>query len=171
LAANYLEGVLDDAKEWFLDRRTVRMADGRPTTTVLYASLYAALVLALSTWISDSGFKSNWYRHWWQPDQYDAAAWIATNTPPDARIGAFNAGIPAYFSRRPVVNLDGVVNRDAHEALRNCRTSEYIHEIGLEYVSDTLTAFRMAGCGLDLEADLEREATAGTVIITRVRSR
>jgi hypothetical protein len=41
---------------------------------------------------------------------YDAAEWIAENTPPGARVGAWNAGVIGYRSGRTVINLDGLVN-------------------------------------------------------------
>jgi hypothetical protein len=40
----------------------------------------------------------------------ETAAWINAHLPPDARIGAWNAGVLGYFSDRTVVNLDGLAN-------------------------------------------------------------
>jgi hypothetical protein len=40
----------------------------------------------------------------------ETAAWINAHLPPDARIGAWNAGVLGYFSERTVVNLDGLAN-------------------------------------------------------------
>lgn len=39
-----------------------------------------------------------------------AALWVRENTSPDTVIASWDAGIIGYFSGRPVVNLDGVVN-------------------------------------------------------------
>ncbi len=36
--------------------------------------------------------------------------WINTNLPADAKLGAWNAGILAYFTDRTLVNLDGLMN-------------------------------------------------------------
>ena len=41
---------------------------------------------------------------------YAAAGWIASHLPAEATIGAWNAGMLAFFSQRRVVNLDGLVN-------------------------------------------------------------
>jgi hypothetical protein len=41
---------------------------------------------------------------------YEEAVWIRKNTPPEAVIAAHNAGIIGFYSRRRVVNLDGLVN-------------------------------------------------------------
>jgi hypothetical protein len=49
----------------------------------------------------------------------DAAVWIDANLPAGARLASWDAGVLGYFSHRPVVNLDGVVNSFAwDEAVR-----------------------------------------------------
>jgi hypothetical protein len=58
------------------------------------------------------------------------------NLPPDARAGAFQSGTLSYFSTRPVVNLDGVVNALASQALRDKRMLAYIREQRLAAVID-----------------------------------
>jgi len=65
--------------------------------------------------------------------------WIAANLPPDARLGAWNAGQFGYFCDQPVVNLDGLANdRPYLELLRSGRpVREYLREEGIEYVVDT----------------------------------
>ena len=55
---------------------------------------------------------------------------------PGSRGGAFQSGTIGYFARHPVVNLDGVVNRDAATALREQRMSDYIRDEGIEAVID-----------------------------------
>lgn len=54
----------------------------------------------------------------------------------ESRGGAFQSGTIGYFSRHPVVNLDGVVNRDAAKALREGRMADYIREEAIEAVID-----------------------------------
>ena len=39
-----------------------------------------------------------------------SALWVRDNTPSGTAIGSWDAGVIGYFSDRPVVNLDGVVN-------------------------------------------------------------
>jgi hypothetical protein len=34
-------------------------------------------------------------------------AWLEKRVPASARIGVFNAGVPAYFSDLKIINLDG----------------------------------------------------------------
>jgi hypothetical protein len=66
----------------------------------------------------------------------EGAYWLRDNTPEDARVSAFNAGIFGYFSERDVINLDGVVNENAHNERIECRTSEYMAAMRAEYVVD-----------------------------------
>jgi 4-amino-4-deoxy-L-arabinose transferase-like glycosyltransferase len=75
--------------------------------------------------------------HPWQVFHLEAADWIKRNTPPDTLIGAWNAGIMGYYSGRQVVNLDGVVNPAAFEAIQAGRLMAYIRETGIDYVIDS----------------------------------
>jgi hypothetical protein len=42
--------------------------------------------------------------------RYSAALWIAENSPPQTIFAAWNTGQLSYFSDRPFINLDGVIN-------------------------------------------------------------
>ena len=66
------------------------------------------------------------------------ATWhaLGSRVDPQARIGAFQAGIYGWFSGRDIVNLDGKVNQDAAAALRDKRLHEYIRRQGIRYVLD-----------------------------------
>lgn len=70
--------------------------------------------------------------------RFRAIQWAAANLPPDAVIGAWNAGQVGYFLDRPVVNLDGLVNDAAYAArLRDRRPLiEYLRHEGIDYVMD-----------------------------------
>src|SRR4029079_11078160 len=57
-------------------------------------------------------------------------------TPPQAVVGAFNAGIVSYFSGRPTVNLDGAMNASAIDAVRERRLGEYIRASGITHLAD-----------------------------------
>ncbi|HXF52304.1 MAG TPA: glycosyltransferase family 39 protein [Dehalococcoidia bacterium] len=81
----------------------------------------------------------NAYREGWYPVQLDmltAARWIDANTPPQTRVGAFNSGIVGYYSERVTVNLDGVMNPEAVEAIRDRRLAAYIREKDLDLLVD-----------------------------------
>jgi hypothetical protein len=84
---------------------------------------------------------TGWYTVWmkkysWQREFLLAADWLNTNTPANARIGAFNAGIMGFFCHRPVVNLDGVVNNSAYDALRARQLQKYVWDNSITYLAD-----------------------------------
>ena len=56
--------------------------------------------------------------------------------PPGARAGAFQSGALSYFSPRPIINLDGVVNAAATCAIRDKRMLAYIREEKIDAVID-----------------------------------
>jgi hypothetical protein len=164
IAAHYLEGLLDDARSWFTRAQQRSSSALRPIPAApLYAGLYVVLAL-LALWrFSPSRFDGLWYEHPWQPEALDTARWLNENTPPGTRVAAYNAGIPAYFSDRPVTNLDGVMNRDAFEALRDCRTRDYVRQQGIDYAVDSRPMFEITSCALTLDADLEVVTEIGSI--------
>lgn len=68
------------------------------------------------------------------------AVWLRDNTPRDAVVGAFNAGIVGYFSDRTVINLDGVMNNAAIAAIKDHTMGAYVSSEGIEYLADQDTA-------------------------------
>ncbi len=65
-----------------------------------------------------------------------AALWLRDNTPRDAVVGSWNAGIISYYSQHRVVNLDGLVNSwdfFRHEQYDLCR---YWKENRIEFIAD-----------------------------------
>ncbi|MCB1615461.1 MAG: glycosyltransferase family 39 protein [Pseudomonadales bacterium] len=67
-------------------------------------------------------------------DRLLAAQWIQKNLPENTVLGAGNAGIQAYYSHRKLINLDGVVNIDAHNARMEKRFNEYLLNSGVQYI-------------------------------------
>lgn len=68
------------------------------------------------------------------------SAWLAARTLPSAQIGSFNAGMISFFSGRTTVNLDGVMNDNALEALRSGTLCDYIDAERLDYLADNRLA-------------------------------
>lgn len=64
------------------------------------------------------------------------AAWVNMHTEEDDIIGVFQSGTVGYFADRRFVGLDGVVNKDALEAMRDRRMGRYLHRTGVDYVMD-----------------------------------
>lgn len=78
---------------------------------------------------------------------FEATLWMNDNLPADASIGAFNAGIVAYFSTHRVINLDGLVNNRAYEAIRDRRVWQYVKDEKIDFLADNgkRVAYRMRG--------------------------
>ncbi len=72
----------------------------------------------------------------WQKEMRAAADWLSNHIPRDASVGSFNAGIYAYYSGRRVVNLDGVVNHAAYEAVQARSMIPYLQQSKIEYLID-----------------------------------
>jgi hypothetical protein len=71
--------------------------------------------------------------------RYNAALWIAENSPPDAVFASWNAGQLSFFSNRTVINLDGVINNvDYYErVLRGpVPLADYLVENKVDYIVD-----------------------------------
>jgi hypothetical protein len=74
--------------------------------------------------------------------RYDAALWIAENSPPDTVFASWNAGQLGFFSNRTFINLDGVINNvDYYErVLRGpVPLTDYLSENKVDYIVDYTT--------------------------------
>jgi hypothetical protein len=67
---------------------------------------------------------------------YDVSRALATSTPPGTRLAAFNSGMLGFYSERETVNLDGVVNRDALDAMQRHELASYVQAQGIAYLID-----------------------------------
>jgi hypothetical protein len=69
----------------------------------------------------------------WQKELYKDAIWVSENTPEDAVVGGFASGISLYFSNRTLINLDGVLNFDAIDAILNRSIYQYMKSRNITY--------------------------------------
>jgi hypothetical protein len=98
------------------------------------ATTAAVLYLAAFGWMSvSSGFRSSPVYHF-----YDIAHWVQENIGEDETVGVFQSGAIGYLSGRNVVNLDGKVNREAGEALRQGRLMQYLRGEGIDVIMDDM---------------------------------
>lgn len=67
---------------------------------------------------------------------YDVAAWVNQNLEKDAIIGMYQSGAASYFAQQTIINLDGVVNSKAFQAMREKRMMSYLISEGIQYVVD-----------------------------------
>jgi len=72
----------------------------------------------------------------WQREMRLASQWISSATPVGSSVASFNAGIYAYYGGRQVVNLDGVVNHAAFDAVKDRALAAYILSAGIGYLVD-----------------------------------
>lgn len=101
---------------------------------LLYVAVVAALVVAYVPSAQDT-----WRigRYPAQQSKLDVAAYLKANTQEDELIASFNAGVIGYLSGRTVINIDGVVNRDAYNALRQRLLIEYLQRMDVAYFADS----------------------------------
>jgi len=69
-------------------------------------------------------------------EMYAAAEWFNEHVPSDTVIGSFNSGIIGYFTDATVINLDGLVNNDAYEAMQDRKLWVYIESTEISYLVD-----------------------------------
>jgi hypothetical protein len=72
----------------------------------------------------------------WQRDVYTAIEPVDRALPAGARVGCFNAGIPGYFSRRQIVNLDGLVNDAVVPYWQARRFEQYLSDAHIGFIYD-----------------------------------
>lgn len=60
--------------------------------------------------------------------------WIKKNTPPDAKIAAFDIGVLRYVGDRYAVDLGGLVDPEVHPYLEKRECGEYIRQKGADYL-------------------------------------
>jgi hypothetical protein len=71
------------------------------------------------------------------PHRYDVAQWLVQHTTENARIGVWNAGVVGYFSGRPVINLDGLVNSPAYfQNIKTQTVTDFLEQEGVTFVTD-----------------------------------
>jgi len=75
-----------------------------------------------------------------QPSVYQAALWVRSALPPDARLAAKNSGILQYYSGHVVLNIDGKLNADIVPVLEERQLLRYLREKGVTYVVDRRAA-------------------------------
>jgi hypothetical protein len=72
----------------------------------------------------------------WQRDVLESQPLFEQLVPGDQTIGCFNAGIPAYFSARKIVNLDGLVNNTVFPYYQRDQFDQYLRDTAIGYIAD-----------------------------------
>lgn len=87
----------------------------------------------------------------WNDGSYGGALWVNENLQEGVIVGSWNAGIFGYFSERPVVNLDGLINNfDLLSYLKERRVADYIMRENIAYLGDLEPMFKAVRIEKDL---------------------
>ena len=79
-----------------------------------------------------------------RPSRYFSAAhYIKQHIPSDEKIGSFQSGALSYWLDNPVVNLDGVINREAYHHVKNKTLSSYLGDLEIKYLVEETYLFKM----------------------------
>jgi hypothetical protein len=114
-----------------------RLVKQHPLNILKWAPVGLSLIIftvAVYMFARSVNFTSNLYA-----TRYNAALWIAENSPPDAVFASWNAGQLGFFSDRIFINLDGLINNvDYYErVLRgSVPLADYLVENKVDYIVD-----------------------------------
>jgi hypothetical protein len=72
----------------------------------------------------------------WQRDVLSSQGRFDELVPAGKTIGCFNAGIPGFFSKHTITNLDGLVNNALYPYYRTHSFDSYIREAKIRYIAD-----------------------------------
>lgn len=72
----------------------------------------------------------------WQRDVAVSQPRFEALVPASARIGCFDAGIPAYFSPRTIINLDGLINHTAVPYWKAGTLDRYVAAQDIKYIAN-----------------------------------
>jgi hypothetical protein len=112
----------------------------------------------------------------WQGDMRAGAEWLAQNVEATETVGAFNAGIYAYYSGQRVLSLDGLVDWGAIEARQEKRLLDYFVSRGgtlmIDHEAYAIGSFSpfFGSRTLELVAELPVAAKIyGPIVVYRVK--
>ncbi len=77
------------------------------------------------------------------PRHLSAALFARDRIPPKVTVGGFQSGVLSYWLENPVINLDGVTNKDAYFHLKNKTMAAYLDEQQIAYLVEEVFLFDM----------------------------
>jgi hypothetical protein len=72
----------------------------------------------------------------WQAHAYDSNKWLESYVPEGETLGIWNAGVPAYFGKYPVINLDGLMNNEVVPYWQSRDFGAYLRKKQIRYIID-----------------------------------
>ena len=118
---------------------------------VMYILLICTLV---STFIFGGIIKYNEGNYPQEKLKWEIANYLDENIPLNETIGSFNTGIYQYYTKNhDVINLDGVMNPEAYQAMKDGNIEVYILGKNITYIVDPHSYVEKLNCSiLSLEA-------------------
>jgi hypothetical protein len=102
--------------------------------TIVFASV---VIVLLAANIVRPGFKDFFFKDYPRGGYLEVGKWVNDNFPKGTVIGSNQTGALGYFAKdMNIINLDGVVNKDAYTAVKNKEVIEYIRSQKIEYFID-----------------------------------
>lgn len=101
--------------------------------TNLFFTVIAVIIILIN--VLRPGFRDFYFGKHVPEGYFGISAWVSENMKEGTRIGSLQTGALGYFAENvKVLNLDGVVNANALNAIKQNRLIDYIKENKLEYV-------------------------------------
>jgi hypothetical protein len=102
--------------------------------SLVFASI---VIVLLAANIVRPGFKDFFFKDYPRGGYLEVGKWVNNNFPKGTVIGSNQTGALGYFAKDiNIINLDGVVNKDAYTAIKNKEVIEYIKSKKIEYFID-----------------------------------
>lgn len=103
--------------------------------------------------------------------RYVAAMWAKNNTPSNTVFAIHDAGCFAYFSDRPTINLDGVINSyEFQDAILEDRLLQFLNGLNLKYIASSTVDVERRIFGRQIRyyaGRLDRERVLYRVVVDR----
>jgi hypothetical protein len=106
----------------------------------------------------------------WQRDVYASIEPIERALPEGTRVGCFNAGLPGYFSRLRIINLDGLVNDAVVPYWRAKQFDRYLADARIAIIYDeelSMARARQFSQGLPKLEEIARYPLSNYIVDTR----
>ena len=126
----------------FLHAATLAYVQSKLRLNALPAGIILAALCAVYIFSYGAQYRTQWSIQ--LPARYLSASLFARERiPSDAKVGTFQSGCHSYWLDNQVVNLDGVVNRDAYFSLYAKTMDRYLEREEIDYLVEEVFLFKM----------------------------
>jgi hypothetical protein len=126
----------------FLHAATLVYAQSKLRLKALSAGITLSVICAVYIFSYAAQYRSQWSMQ--LPARYLSASLFAReHVPPGVKVGTFQSGCHSYWLDNRVVNLDGVVNRDAYFSLYAKTMDRYLEKEEIDYLVEEVFLFKM----------------------------